>query len=47
MAGPPAAVPANPNAAGDLSDGTWAARHRALLDQTELDCGYRLIVGRK
>lgn len=29
----------------DLSDGTWAARHHALLDQTELDCGYRILVG--
>ena len=28
----------------DLSDGTWAARHRALLTRTELDCGYRLVV---
>jgi hypothetical protein len=30
----------------DLSDGTWAARHRALLEQAEFDCGYRIIVGR-
>jgi SAM-dependent methyltransferase len=29
----------------DLSEGTWAARHRALLDQTEFDCGYRIAVG--
>jgi SAM-dependent methyltransferase len=29
----------------DLGDGTWAARHRALLDETELDCGYRMVVG--
>jgi Methyltransferase domain len=29
----------------DLSAGTWAARHHALLDQTELDCGYRIVVG--
>ncbi len=29
----------------DLREGTWAARHRALLDQTELDCGYRIVVG--
>jgi SAM-dependent methyltransferase len=29
----------------DLSDGTWTARHHALLDQAELDCGYRLVVG--
>jgi SAM-dependent methyltransferase len=31
----------------DLSDGTWAARHRGLLNQTELDCGYRIVVGRR
>jgi hypothetical protein len=29
----------------DLSEGTWAARHHAL-DQAELDCGYRLVIGR-
>jgi Methyltransferase domain len=29
----------------DLSDGTWAARHHALLAQTELDCGYRIVTG--
>ncbi len=29
----------------DLADGTWAARHHALLDQAELDCGYRIVVG--
>ncbi len=29
----------------DLSDGTWAARHHALLAQPELDCGYRMVVG--
>jgi SAM-dependent methyltransferase len=28
----------------DLSDGTWASRHHTLLDRTELDCGYRLVV---
>lgn len=28
----------------DLGNGTWAARHRTLLDQPEHDCGYRLIV---
>jgi Methyltransferase domain len=28
----------------DLRNGTWAARHRTLLDQPEHDCGYRLIV---
>ena len=27
----------------DLGDGTWDARYRALLELTELDCGYRLI----
>lgn len=29
----------------DLRNGTWAARHRALLNLTELDCGYRIVVG--
>jgi hypothetical protein len=29
----------------DLSDGTWAARHHALMNQAELDCGYRIVVG--
>jgi SAM-dependent methyltransferase len=29
----------------DLSEGTWAARNHALLDQTEFDCGYRIAVG--
>jgi hypothetical protein len=29
----------------DLSDGTWAARHNTLLDQAELGCGYRLVIG--
>jgi hypothetical protein len=29
----------------DVRDGTWAARHHALLDQAELDCGYRIVVG--
>ena len=29
----------------DLTDGTWAARHHTLLTQTELDCGYRIVVG--
>jgi SAM-dependent methyltransferase len=28
----------------DLGNGTWAARHRALRDQPQHDCGYRLIV---
>lgn len=27
----------------DLADGTWEARHRDLLDRTELDLGYRLL----
>jgi hypothetical protein len=27
----------------DLTDGTWTARHRHLLDQSELDCGYRVL----
>ncbi len=29
----------------DLRDGTWVARHHALLARTELDCGYRIVVG--
>jgi len=28
----------------DLDNGTWADRHRTLLNQTEHDCGYRLII---
>jgi SAM-dependent methyltransferase len=31
----------------DLSNGAWDARYGGLLRQTELDCGYRLVVGRK
>ena len=31
----------------DLGDGTWAARHHALLGQAELDCGYRIVIGRR
>jgi SAM-dependent methyltransferase len=30
----------------DLEDGTWHQRHGHLLKQTELDLGYRLIIGR-
>ena len=30
----------------DLADGTWATRYAHLLDRTELDLGYRLVVGR-
>jgi SAM-dependent methyltransferase len=30
----------------DLADGTWARRHAHLLERTELDLGYRLVVGR-
>lgn len=30
--------------AADLADGTWAARHQALLSATELDLGYRLVI---
>jgi len=30
----------------DLDDGTWQRRHGALLDRTELDLGYRLVVAR-
>jgi len=28
----------------DLEDGTWARRHGDLLDQTEIDLGYRIVV---
>lgn len=28
----------------DLADGTWTRRHGHLLDRTELDLGYRLVV---
>jgi SAM-dependent methyltransferase len=28
----------------DLADGTWHARHRGLLERTEYDAGYRLVV---
>jgi SAM-dependent methyltransferase len=31
----------------DLDDGTWARRNGALLDETELDLGYRLVVGER
>ncbi|HJR00264.1 MAG TPA: class I SAM-dependent methyltransferase [Methylomirabilota bacterium] len=30
----------------DLDDGTWPRRHRALLDRTALDLGYRLVISR-
>jgi SAM-dependent methyltransferase len=30
----------------DLADGTWRRRHRDLLDRTELDLGYRLVIAR-
>jgi hypothetical protein len=29
---------------GDLASGAWYRRHRELLDKTELDLGYRLLV---
>jgi hypothetical protein len=29
----------------DLNDGTWARRNGALLIETELDLGYRLVIG--
>ena len=32
--------------ARDLADGTWATRYAHLLDRTDLDLGYRLVVGR-
>jgi SAM-dependent methyltransferase len=31
----------------DLQDGSWARRHRDLLNRTELDLGYRLVVARR
>jgi SAM-dependent methyltransferase len=30
--------------AADLDSGAWSARHADLLDRSELDCGYRLVV---
>jgi SAM-dependent methyltransferase len=30
----------------DLADGTWARRHGDLLDRSELDLGYRVVVAR-
>jgi SAM-dependent methyltransferase len=30
----------------DLADGTWHRRHRSLLERTELDLGYRLVVAK-
>jgi SAM-dependent methyltransferase len=30
--------------AADLADGSWSARHGALLDRDEIDGGYRLVV---
>jgi SAM-dependent methyltransferase len=32
--------------ARDLESGTWAERHAELLERTELDLGYRLLIGR-
>jgi SAM-dependent methyltransferase len=32
--------------ARDIEDGTWARRYAHLLERTELDLGYRLVVGR-
>ena len=29
----------------DLGDGTWHRRHRHLLDEHEIDLGYRLVIG--
>ncbi len=31
----------------DLDDGSWARRNGDLLDKTELDAGYRLIIGER
>jgi SAM-dependent methyltransferase len=30
----------------DLADGTWHARHADLLDRSDLDLGYRLVIAR-
>jgi hypothetical protein len=30
----------------DLADGTWRRRHGDLLDRTDLDLGYRLVIAR-
>jgi hypothetical protein len=30
--------------ASDLASGRWHARHGGLLERTELDLGYRLVV---
>jgi hypothetical protein len=32
--------------ARDLESGAWVTRHRLLLERTELDLGYRLLIGR-
>jgi SAM-dependent methyltransferase len=32
--------------AAELTDGTWRARHREILNRSELDVGYRLVVAR-
>ena len=31
----------------DLDDGTWARRNEALMKETELDLGYRLVIGER
>jgi len=31
----------------DLDDGTWARRNETLMNETELDLGYRLVMGEK
>jgi len=30
--------------AADLASGTWAERHADLLERTQMDCGYRLVI---
>jgi SAM-dependent methyltransferase len=43
----PDVAPALARLRRDLADGTWLRRHAELLDQTELDLGYRLVVSRR
>jgi hypothetical protein len=31
----------------DLDDGTWARRNSELIEKSELDLGYRLVIGER
>ena len=45
-----ATIDADPGLAAlrrDLSDGTWSRRNGDLLNETELDLGYRLVIGER